>query len=88
MRRLHEGTIGQLADGWTVLTNELNRYAESPYPDPLFMEVLVFISEVARLVHLDPFEQDVIITARTLAEQGDLKIAMFKIQEVLSGRQI
>ncbi|WP_244818679.1 hypothetical protein [Caballeronia sp. Lep1P3] len=77
-----------LTTPWTVLTNELTRYSASRYPDQLCMEVLLYIGEVERLLIPDPFEQDLLITARNLAEQGELKIAMFKTQEVLSGRQI
>jgi hypothetical protein len=86
MQRLYQETINQLADRWTVLINELSRYGAGKYPDLLCIDVLRFIREVERLVIPDPFEQDVLLTARNLVEQGDPKIAMFKVHEVLSGR--
>ena len=86
MQRFYHETIGQLADRWTVLITELNRYGPGKYPDLLCLDVLSFVREVERLVIPDPFEQDALITARNLVEQGDPKIAMFKIHEVLSGR--
>ncbi|SAK72269.1 hypothetical protein AWB78_02962 [Caballeronia calidae] len=86
MRRCYPETISQLADRWTVLVNELNRYKDGRYPDLLYRDVLQFIREVERLVIPDPFEQDILITSRSLVEQGDPKTAMFKVHEVLSGR--
>ncbi|WP_062611930.1 hypothetical protein [Caballeronia calidae] len=64
----------------------MNRYKDGRYPDLLYRDVLQFIREVERLVIPDPFEQDILITARNLVEQGDPKIAMIKVHEVLSGR--
>jgi hypothetical protein len=86
MHRRHQETISQLADRWTVLINELNRYKTGKYPDLLCVDVLGFIREVERLIGLNSFEQDALATARNLAEQGDPKIAMFKLQEVIDGR--
>ena len=86
MYRLHQETISQLADRWTVLINELNRYKTGKYPDLLCIDVLGFIREVERLLNPDSFEQDALATARNLVEQGDPKIAMFKVHEVINGR--
>ncbi|SAL87650.1 hypothetical protein AWB74_08204 [Caballeronia arvi] len=86
MNAFDQETISQLTDRWTVLVNELNRYGTAKYPNLLCVDVLRFIREVERLLIPDPFDQDVLITARNLVEQGDPKIAMFKVQEVLSGR--
>ena len=79
-------TVSQMADRWTVLINEINRYRQGRYPDLLCVDVLRFIREAERLISLDPFERDLMLTARTLVEQGDLKVAMFKLHEVLDGR--
>lgn len=79
-------TIGHMTDRWTVLINEINRYRPEKYPELLRVDVCDFVREVEQLVSLDPFERDLLLTARTLVEHGDLKIGMFKLQEVLSGR--
>ena len=76
----------QLDDRWVVLINEINRYEPGEYPLPLCTDVLRFIRETERVVIPDPFEQDLIYTARTLAETGDPKVAMFKVHEVINGR--
>ncbi|MGY6119641.1 hypothetical protein ACW9YQ_07430 [Paraburkholderia strydomiana] len=34
----------------------------------------------------DPFENDLIFTARALIEDRELKMAMFKLHEVINGR--
>jgi hypothetical protein len=86
MQRFHLETISQLADRWTVLINESNRYGTGRYPDLLCVDVLRLIREVERLVRPDPFEQDALLIARNLVEQGDPKIALFKVHEVIKGR--
>jgi hypothetical protein len=68
MHRFYQETISQLTDRWTVLINEVNRYGAGAYPDMLCVDVLGFIREVERLIIPDPFEQDVLITARNLGE--------------------
>jgi hypothetical protein len=86
MHRFYQETLSQLVERWTVLSNEVNRYRTGACPDILCVDVLDFVGEVERLILPDPFEQDILITARHLAEQGDPKIAMFKVDEVLCGR--
>lgn len=86
MQRLYQDPASQLADRWTVLINEINRYRPGQYPDLLCIEVFRLIGETERLVIPDPFEQDLILTARTLAECGEPKIAMFKLHEVIRAR--
>jgi hypothetical protein len=88
MHHFYQETLSQLVERWTVLSNEVNRYGADACPDMLCVEVLHFIREVERLILPDPFEQDILITARHLAEQGDPKIAMFKVDEVLRGRLV
>lgn len=86
MHRFYQETISQLADRWIVLVHELNKYAEGRYPDVLCGDVLRFIGEVERLVIPDPFEQEIVITARNLVEQGDPRVAMFNVHELINGR--
>jgi hypothetical protein len=86
MERLCQETTGELADRWTVLMNELNRYGSGHYPHLLCSEVLRPVRETERLALPDPFEADLIFTARNLIENGDPKAAMFKLHEVISGR--
>lgn len=86
MERLHQETTDQLAERWTVLMNELNRYGAWHYPDLLCVEVLRLVRETERLGMPDPFENDLLFTARTLVENGEPKMAMFKLHEVIAGR--
>lgn len=86
MEQLRQETAGQLADRWTVLMNELNRYGARHYPDLLCVEVLRLVWETERLATPNPFEADLIFTARTLIENGEPKVAMFKLHEVISRR--
>jgi hypothetical protein len=86
MEQLRQETVGQLADRWTVLMNELNRYGARHYPDLLCIEVLRLVAETERLTLTNPFEADLIFTARTLIANGEPKVAMFKLLEVISGQ--
>ena len=85
MERLYQETAEQLADRWTVLMNQLNRYGTGHYPDLLCVEVLQLVRQTERLAMPAPFEMDLIFIARTLIENGDPKAAMFKLHEVISG---
>ncbi|WP_268808176.1 hypothetical protein [Caballeronia terrestris] len=38
------------------------------------------------MTDLDPFEEEVIQVAKTLAENSELKIALFKLREVMQQR--
>ncbi|MGY6127097.1 hypothetical protein ACW9YV_16900 (plasmid) [Paraburkholderia strydomiana] len=86
MEQLDHETAGQLADRWAVLMNELNRYGSGRYPDLLCREILRLVRETERLAMTDPFENDLIFTARALIEDRELKMAMFKLHEVINGR--
>nr|WP_275446073.1 hypothetical protein [Caballeronia sp. GACF5] len=86
MPRILPQSLSQLADRWIVLINELDRFRPGHYPDPLCVDVLAFVREVEGVSGLDPFEQDTLATARRLAEQGDAKIALFRVHEILDGR--
>jgi len=86
MEQLHHETAGQLADRWTVLMNELNRYGSGHYPDLLHIEILRLVRATERLAITDPFETDLIFAARALIEHHEPKMAMFKLNEVISGR--
>jgi hypothetical protein len=67
--------------------HELNRYGSGHYPDLLCVEILRLVHETERQATSDPFETDLIFTARTLVENGEPKVAMFKLHEVIGGRQ-
>jgi hypothetical protein len=86
MHRFYQATLSQLAKRWLVLVNELEPYGAGKCPDILCIDVIRFMHEVERLIIPDPFEQDILITVRNLVEQGDAKIAMFRLHEVISGR--
>ena len=86
MERLSQQTVNHLIDRWTMLINELNRYGTGSYLDLLEADVLRLTSEAEQVVAPDPFDADLILTARSLIEAGELKIAMFKLHEVIYGR--
>ncbi|WP_062644309.1 hypothetical protein [Caballeronia arationis] len=65
--------------------NQVNRQIDL-YPSELYVDVRAFIDETERIVKPDPFEQDVLRTVRRLAEDGKLKIALFRLREVIDDR--
>jgi hypothetical protein len=85
VKTLYPETLEQVADRWTVLINEINRTAV-PYPNELSMNVLVLIRQTERLVNPNHFEQDLFCTARKLAEDRNLKLALLKLYEVIRSR--
>jgi hypothetical protein len=85
VKTLRPETLDQLSDRWTVLINEINRTA-GPYPNALSMDVLILIRQTEHMINPDPFEQDLIYTARKLAEDRNLKLALFKLHEVIHTR--
>ncbi|WP_062643054.1 hypothetical protein [Caballeronia arationis] len=78
-------TLNQLADRWTVLMNQVNRQI-GPYPSELYVDVRTFIDQTESIVKPDPFEHDVLRTVRRLVEDGKLKIALFRLREVIDDR--
>lgn len=54
-----------------------------PYPHRIYIEVTTLISQIEQVIEPDAFEQDVLHTARKLAVDGHLKIALFKLHELL-----
>jgi hypothetical protein len=85
VKELCPETFDQLADRWTVLMNQVNRQP-GRYPDQLYIELADLIHQTEHLVRPDPFEQDVLQTARTLADNGKLKMALFRLHEVVEAR--
>jgi hypothetical protein len=79
-------TLEQLAERWTVLINQTRHYEPRYYPGALSSEVNGLIQQTERIVDLDPFEQDILHTARVLAEGSELKLALFKLHELINGR--
>jgi hypothetical protein len=82
MGRLNQETTGELAGRRSVLMNELNPYGSGRYRHPLSGEVLRLVRETERLALSDPFEWDLIFTARVLIENGDPNVAMLNRHEV------
>jgi hypothetical protein len=78
-------TLNQLADRWTVLMNQVNRQI-GLYPSELYVDVRTFIDQTEGIVKPDPLEHDVLRTVRRLAEDGKLKIALFRLREVIDDR--
>jgi hypothetical protein len=46
----------------------------------------VLIQHTDHLIKPDPFEQEVLQTASKLAEDGNLKMALFRLHEVIESR--
>jgi hypothetical protein len=86
VKSLRPETLDQLAERWTVLINQIKQHEPRFYPGALFSEVNGLIQQTERIADPDPFEQDLLYTARKLAESGNLKLALFKLHEVISGR--
>lgn len=86
VKSLHPETLDQLAERWTVLINQIKHHEPRFYPGALCNEVNGLIQQTEHIADPDPFEQDILYTARKLAESGDLKLALFKLHEVISGR--
>ena len=78
-------TLDQLADRWTVLMNQLNRHS-GPYPDRFFVEIAEFVQQTRHIINPDPFEHEVLQTASWLLEAGNLKMALFRLHEVIEAR--
>nr|WP_132458999.1 hypothetical protein [Paraburkholderia sp. BL8N3] len=85
MNSLMPETLDQLADGWTVLMNQVNRQI-GRYPDRLSSELAELIRQTEHVIKPDPFEQEVLQTARRLAQEGNLKMALFRLHEVVQTR--
>lgn len=65
--------------------NQVNRQI-GRYPNKLYIEVATLISQTEHVIEPDPFEQDVLQTARKLSQDGNLKIALFRLHEVVEAR--
>ncbi|SAL85712.1 hypothetical protein AWB68_07775 [Caballeronia choica] len=85
VKALYPETLDQLADRWTAVMNQVNRQI-GRYPDRLYIEVAELIDQTEHLIEPDPFEQDVLTTARKLSEDGNLKMALFRLHEVVEAR--
>ncbi|KDR37703.1 hypothetical protein BG61_08715 [Caballeronia glathei] len=86
MRTFFPETVNHLSDRWTILMNQVDRGAPEDYPELPCLDVLQRVRQSERVLAPDPFEQDQIDTARHLAEGGDLKLALFKLHEVIDAR--
>jgi hypothetical protein len=85
VKGIYAETLDQLADRWSVVMNQVNRQI-GPYPNQLYIEVATLIYETEHVIELDPFEQDVLQTARKLSQDGNLKMALFRLHEVVEAR--
>jgi hypothetical protein len=85
VKTLSPETLDQLADRWTVVMNQVDCQI-GRYPDQLYIEVAELIDQTEHLIGPDPFEQDVLLTARKLSQDGNLKMALFRLHEVVEAR--
>ncbi|MDR5781159.1 hypothetical protein QCE63_17190 [Caballeronia sp. LZ065] len=86
MKSLCPETIGQLADRWTVLINEISRFGVGQYPNALYIDVHALVRQTEKIIDPNPSEQDLLRTVRQIVENGDLKLGLFKLHEVIAGR--
>jgi hypothetical protein len=82
VKALYPATLDQLADRWTVLMNQLNCHA-SRYQEQFYVEVSALIQQTEHIIEPDSFEQEVLQTASRLAADGNLKMALFRLHEVI-----
>lgn len=85
MKSLCPETLNQLAERWTVLMNQINRHV-GPYPGQFYEEVEALIQQTEHIVNPDPFEQEVLHVVEKLADDGKLKMALFRLHEVIDAR--
>lgn len=85
MKSLIPETLDQLADRWTVVMNHVSRQI-GRYPDRLYLELAELIQQTELVIKPDPFEREVLQTAGRLAEEGNLKMALFRLHEVVETR--
>jgi hypothetical protein len=83
VKALYPETLDQVAERWTVVMNQVNGQI-GRYPDMLYIEVAELIDQTERFIEPDPFEQDVLLTARRLSQDG--KMALFRLHEVVEAR--
>ncbi|SAL86317.1 hypothetical protein AWB74_07650 [Caballeronia arvi] len=65
--------------------NQLNRHP-GRYPDHLYAEVTALVQQTEYLIGPDPFEQEVLQTVSKLTEEGSLKMALFRLHEIIDAR--
>jgi hypothetical protein len=80
-------TLEDIADRWTVLLNQLDRHP-GRYPEQFFVEMETLITQVRRVIDVDPFEHEVLHIASLLAQEGSLKMALFRLREIIEARLI
>ncbi|SAL83568.1 hypothetical protein AWB67_06442 [Caballeronia terrestris] len=85
MKALYPETLDQLADRWTVLMNQLNRH-EGRYHGQSYVDVAELVQQTEHIIKPDPFEQEVLQTVCRLTADGNLKMALFRLHEVIEAR--
>ncbi|MFM0327934.1 hypothetical protein [Caballeronia glebae] len=86
MKSLCPENVSQLADRWTVLINQINRFVAGQYPSVLCVDVYTLVRQTEQIINPDPSEQDLLRTIRQLVEKGELKLGLFQLREVIAGR--
>ena len=69
-----------------MLISRINRLGHRHCPGSLCIEVNELIRQIEQIIEPNPFEQDILETTRRLSEDGKLKLALFKLHEVIAGR--
>ena len=78
--------LSELAERYTVLINQINRYEEGRYPTELCVDVFHLIHDTKRWIAPDRHERAILENARTLAEASDPKGALFTLHKVIHAR--
>jgi hypothetical protein len=85
VKALYPETLDQLADRWTILMNQINRH-EGRYHGPFYVDVAELVQQTEHILKPDPFEQEVLRTVSKLTADGNLKMALFRLHEVIEAR--
>ena len=85
MKALDPQTLEDIADRWTVLLTQLDRHP-GRYPEQFYVEIASLIAQARRVIDPDPFEHEVLEIASLLAHEGSLKMALFRLHEIIEAR--
>jgi hypothetical protein len=85
VKALDPQTLEDIADRWTVLLTQLDRHP-GRYPEQFYVEIASLIAQARRVIDPDPFEHEVLQIASLLAHEGSLKMALFRLHEIIEAR--
>ncbi|MDR5777401.1 MULTISPECIES: hypothetical protein [unclassified Caballeronia] len=86
MEALSPQALQVVSERWSVLLNVLDRHP-GRYPEQLYGDVIALIAQTERLLDADYFENEVLQIASRLAHEGSLKMALFRLHEIIEARR-